>query len=58
VWSREGKGGFASKSEKKRWLQNGAVLVNGKLAKLNDFIEFPVHSIVLFPKSKGRVTLC
>lgn len=58
MWSREGKPGFASKSEKKRWLLNKAVIVNGEPLVFNELIDFPVFSIVIFPKSdKNRTTL-
>jgi hypothetical protein len=54
--SREGKAGPASKSEIRRWLQAGAVVLNGtRLADTSD-VQFPVTSLVLFPKGK-RITL-
>ena len=41
--------GRASNSELKRWINNKAVIINGKPALLND--ELPViESFVLFPK--------
>jgi hypothetical protein len=49
--TREGKKvGRASNSELKRWLQNKAVLIDGKAANWNDELSFPVKSMVLFPK--------
>lgn len=55
--TREGaKVGKASSSELKRWLQNKAVIINGEVLDWNEEIDFPVFSLVLFPKSR-RVTL-
>ena len=48
--------GEASWSEVRRWLQNGAVEVNGKRPKPNDPLEWPVWSLVFFPGSKVRRT--
>jgi 16S rRNA U516 pseudouridylate synthase RsuA-like enzyme len=54
--SREGKGGAASKSEVARWIRAGAVQVNGEALDERETVDFPVFSMVLFPKGK-RVTL-
>lgn len=48
--------GIASNSELKRWLTNGAVEVNGHKLLPDDEIDFPIFSIVLFPK-RARTTL-
>lgn len=49
--TREGKlTGDASASELKRWLQNGAVIVNGDKIDWNEEMDFPIFSFVLFPK--------
>lgn len=54
-WSREMKD-FASNSEIRRWLDNSAIRFNGKPAKPKDMLDFPVHSIVFFPKA-NRITI-
>lgn len=54
-WSRE-RMGLASKSEIGRWLRAGAVLVNGEVAEFNERLDFPLISLVLFPKGK-RITM-
>ena len=54
-WSREFKG-VASNSEVKRWLENSAIRFNGKAMKPKDMLDFPLHSVVLFPKAE-RITL-
>lgn len=55
--TKEGKKvGRASNSELKRWIQNKALLVNGETVEWNEPLDFPIISVVLFPKS-GRVTL-
>ena len=54
-WSRELKG-FASNSEIRRWLDNAAIRFNGKALKPKDMLDFPLHSVVLFPKA-NRITI-
>lgn len=49
--TREGKKyGAASRSELRRRCDNGAVVINGKKMKSTERIEFPITSMVLFPK--------
>ncbi len=43
--------GRASNSELKRWLQNSAVRVNGEVLTWNEPMDFPIHSVVVFPKN-------
>jgi hypothetical protein len=54
-WSRELKGP-ASNSEVRRWLDNSAVRFNGKAMKPKEMLDFPLHSVVLFPKA-NRITI-
>lgn len=54
-WSRELKG-FASNSEVRRWLDNSAIRFNGKAMKPKDMLDFPLYSVVLFPKA-SRITI-
>lgn len=42
--------GKASNSEIKRWLQNQAVVINGEKVRWDEPIDFPISSVVLFPK--------
>lgn len=50
--TREGKKvGKASTSELRRWIQNKALLINGETVEVNEEIDFPVFSVVLFPKN-------
>ena len=50
--TREGKKvGKASTSELRRWIQNKALLINGEPVEINEEIDFPVFSVVLFPKN-------
>jgi len=55
LFSRE-RVGFASKSELRRWLEAGNVICNGKTLKAGDEVDFPVESLIIFPKGK-RITL-
>lgn len=42
---------IASNSERRRWLQNKAVIINGERPNWDDEIEFPITQLVFFPKS-------
>jgi len=54
--TREGKKvGLASGSELKRWIQNGAFEINCEKVTPTEQIDFPMFSVVLFPKN--RITL-
>lgn len=54
--TREGKKvGVASASELKRWIMNRALIVNGEHVAWNEEMDFPIISVVLFPKN--RITL-
>ena len=45
-----------SNGELKRHMQQGGVLVNGERIEPDELINFPVHSLVFFPKSAARRT--
>lgn len=54
----ETKGEKASNSELKRWLNQGAIQVNGKPIGANDPWPYDIRSMIMFPKSpKRRCTL-
>lgn len=47
-----------SNSEVRRWIEQGAVHLNGEPCKWNEEIDFPLTSVGLFPGSpKSKVTL-
>ena len=55
--TKEGKKvGRASNSELKRWIQNNVLQINGESVKWDEPMDFPIFSVVLFPKS-ARITL-
>ena len=56
IHSAEGQRGPASNSEVKRWIEQGAVVINGKRWKPMDPCP-AVQSVVLFPKGSRRTTL-
>lgn len=56
LFSREGKTTKASKSEVARWIASGAVQINSERLEAVDVMDFPVFSLIVFPKGK-RVTL-
>ena len=45
-----------SNGELKRHMQQGGVLVNGEKVAPDERIDFPVFSLVFFPKSAARRT--
>jgi hypothetical protein len=45
-----------SNGELKRHMQQGGVLVNGEKVAADESIDFPVFSLVFFPKSAARRT--
>lgn len=45
-----------SNGEIKRWFTQKAVIINGVRPSFNDEIEFPIESLVFFPKSVQRRT--
>jgi len=47
----------ASRSERKRWLASGSVLINGGKPGPNTEIQFPVRELIFFPKSRRRCTM-
>lgn len=44
----------ASNSELQRWLDQGSVLINGERVGRDELMDFPIISVVLFPKSEQR----
>lgn len=50
------RGGKASSSELKRWLQSQAVQLNGRRIKWDEKVDFPVTELILFPK-KNKTTI-
>ena len=45
-----------SNSEVRRWLDKGAVILNGTTPKPNDAITFPITDLVFFPHARRRTT--
>jgi hypothetical protein len=45
-----------SNGELRRHMLQGAVLINGERIDPNELIDFPVFSLVFFPKSTNRKT--
>jgi hypothetical protein len=49
--SKEGKKyGPPSKSELRRWVTQGAFVINGEKVALDEVLDFPITSVILFPK--------
>lgn len=42
--------GKVSNSELRRWCQSKSVIINGKSHNMDDVVEKPIQSFVLFPK--------
>lgn len=47
---------LVSNAELRRWLQNGSVLINHEKFAWDELIDFPIFSLVFFPKSEKRKT--
>lgn len=48
----------ASNSELRRWIEQGGIIFNGEKMQPNEPIDFPLFSVIMFPKSeKKRCTL-
>lgn len=50
-------GAIASNSEKRRWLKNRSVEMNGMRVGPDDDLPEQITSLVLFPKGRRRTTL-
>lgn len=46
----------ASKSDCRRWLDQGAVEVDGEIVKWDSILTFPLKSFVFFPRNQKRKT--
>lgn len=46
----------ASNSTLRRFIEQGAIRFNGKVVKPNDMLDFPILSVVMFPKSETQYT--
>lgn len=44
----------ASNSVLRRWIEQSAILFNGERMKFDELIDFPLFSLVLFPKSSAK----
>ena len=47
----------ASNSDLWRWLNMGAIIINGEKPKPKDEIEFPIRQLIFFPNGKRRTTI-
>lgn len=57
IWNDEEKKSV-SNSAVRRWIDQGALQVNGEKVLSKEVVDFPVFSVVLFPKSdKKRITI-
>lgn len=56
-WSIQSNSFQPSKREVRQWLEQGAVRINGKFPKPQDFVEFPISDLVFFPQAKRQTTL-
>ena len=52
-----GKPGFASNSEKRRWIERGSLEIDGRKAQLSDPWPPVENRVVLHPNGKHRTTL-
>lgn len=56
--SKQQRGKRATNSELYNWIKQGSLVLNGEICNdPKEVIDFPIFSVVLFPKSKHRTTL-
>jgi hypothetical protein len=55
-YSTEKPGTLASNSEIRRWITSGAIIINTERFTIDEEIDFPVFSLIFFPKSENRRT--
>jgi len=47
-----------TRSEVKRWIKNKAIIINGeKDHDPNEEVDFPIFTLVFFPKGKRKTTM-
>ena len=46
--------GKASKSNIRRWFEQKSVVINNSFPKWNEYIEYPITQLILFPNSNKR----
>lgn len=51
-----GKHEHPSNGELKRWCESGSILINGERVGPQELVDFPIFSLVYFPKSEERRT--
>lgn len=56
-WSQNTNDGKVSKSQLRRWLEEGAVRINHKFPKPWDTVLWPIEDLVFFPGAKRQTTL-
>jgi len=49
--TRDGRVHHPSNSELRRWIEQGSLLINNEKCKPDEILDFPLISVVLFPKS-------
>jgi hypothetical protein len=47
----------ASKGERRRWLLNRAVIINGTRPGPDDEVYFPITELIFFPSSPRKCTM-
>ncbi len=53
----EGSHSIASKSERRRWIENGSLKINGIKVGINDFVPMKIDSLVFFEGSSHQITM-
>ena len=46
-----------SNAELKRWIRNGSVIFNSEKCQVEEEIDFPIFSLIFFPKGKRKTTM-
>lgn len=53
-WSIESPKKPASNSELRRWITQQSLHINGEPVTVDEVLDYPLHTVVLFPKSQRR----
>ena len=53
----EGRPGLPSNSELRRAFSSGTILINKNKVNWEDEVEFPIESLIFFPKGKRKTTV-
>jgi len=57
AWLPRGMRGDPSNTEIYNWLENRAIVINGKRPEPNEYVEYPIKELVFFPSGGRKTTI-